>query len=463
VTSTAGARSLWQEALPITGNEQRRIECHDLRQGADVVVVGAGFTGLWTAYHLLRRDLSQRVLILDAHSVGFGASGRNGGWCTPEIPLSLDTVDDRHGAGAAYQWRSALVDTVNEIRSVCDAEGIDAQWADGGWVQWARNTAQEQRLRALVDEFRRHGFDDAAMRWMDADEARTLSHATGVRGAGFSSQTAALHPGRLVHGLAAAVERQGGVIVEGARVEEILPHAVRVAGQRVPARWVVRATEAYGARLPGFRRSVLPVYSMMIATAPLPAATWEEVGLDRRTVFNDARRTVIYGQRTADGRLAFGGRGAPYHIGSRIEARYDRHLPTRDHLAATLTELFPALSGVEITHHWGGPLGIHRDWHPGVGVDATKGWAWAGGYVGEGVVAAALAGRTLADLVTSHVTAATAVAWVGHRSRRWEPEPLRWLGSRAMVALARCADGRDDREAPSIKAVDAVLGRLLGH
>ncbi len=463
MTTVATATVLWSDeraaATPVRGDDSSE----HLRQGADVVIIGAGFTGLWTAYHLLRDQPSLQVLVLEAERVGFGASGRNGGWCTPEIPLSLDEVDRRHGPGAGAAWRSALVDTVEQIRSVCHHEGIDAHWADGGWLQWARNPAQEQRIRMLVAEYRRHGFDDAAMHWMDPDEAATIARATRVRGASFSTQTAAVHPRRLVEGLAAAVERRGGVIVEGVRVDDVAPRAVRVGGVTVPARWVVRATEAYSVRLPRLRRSLIPVYSMMIATAPLSKDQWDEIGLAGRAVFNDARRTVIYGQRTADGRLAFGGRGAPYHLGSRIAPTFDAHDPTRHHLVATLAELFPSLENVEVTHHWGGPLGIARDWHPSVGVDEHRGWAWAGGYVGEGVAAAALAGRTIADLISDRASARTELAWVGHRSRRWEPEPLRWLGIDAMVRLARFADHRDMTAGRSPRLVDGLLRRLLGH
>jgi glycine/D-amino acid oxidase-like deaminating enzyme len=463
MTSFDEASVLWHDAWLDVPASPRRKTGSDWSKDADVIVIGAGFTGLWTAYHLLVGDPSLRVVVLEAERVGFGASGRNGGWCTPELPLSLDAVDHRHGPGTGAQWRRALVDTVADVQAVCEGEGIDAHWANGGWLQLARNAAQEQRVRDGVDEFRRHGFDDQALRWLEPDEVVTTTRATSVRGASFSSQTTALHPGRLVQGLAAAVERRGGVIVEGARVQHIIPHGVILDGVTAPARWVVRATEAYSVRLARLRRSLIPVYSMMIATAPLSPDQWDEIGLAQRAVFNDARRGVIYGQRTADGRLAFGGRGAPYHLGSGIEARFDAHRGVRAQLAATLAELFPAVAATEVTHHWGGPLGIARDWHPSVGMDMEHGWAWAGGYVGEGVAAAALAGRTLAELITNRTSVRTELAWVHHRSRRWEPEPLRWLGINAMVRLARYADRREAAGRRTSHVVDTTFARLVGH
>jgi glycine/D-amino acid oxidase-like deaminating enzyme len=454
---------LWHDHGIEASGTRRTWDHATLGEGADVVVIGAGFTGLWTAYRLLVDDPSRRVVVLEAHSVGFGASGRNGGWCTPEIPLSLDTVDARHGAGAARRWRGALVDAVAAIRLVCERENIDAQWSEGGWLQFARNPAQEQRLRHGVDEFRRHGFDERAMRWMDGDEAATRTRVTRLRGASFSEQTAAFHPGRLIHGLAAAVERRGGIIAEGVRVQSMVPHGVTTVGGRIPARWVVRATEAYTVQLPRHRRFLIPVYSMMIATEPLSHDHWSEIGLADREVFNDARRGVIYGQRTAEGRFAFGGRGAPYHFSSNISPRFDAHTATRHHLIATLAELYPSVAKATVTHHWGGPLGIARDWHPCVGLDPRRGWAWAGGYVGEGVAASALAGHTLADLITDRNTVRTELAWVGHRSRRWEPEPLRWLGINAMVRVAHYVDRREDAGDRSGGIADRMLHRVLGH
>ena len=142
----------------------------------------------------------------------------------------------------------------------------------------------------------------------------------------------------------------------------------------------------------------------MIATEPLSTAQWATIGLGEREVFSDHRHVVIYGQRTADDRLAFGGRGAPYHYRSRIQPEFDHDSTVFADLRETITDLLPSIEGVRFTHAWGGPLGIARDWHPSVGHDPSTGLGWAGGYVGDGVAASNLAGRTLADLVTGRHT-----------------------------------------------------------
>ncbi|MGE5210474.1 MAG: NAD(P)/FAD-dependent oxidoreductase, partial [Acidobacteriota bacterium] len=224
---------------------------------------------------------------------------------------------------------------------------------------------------------------------------------------------------------------------------------------------VVRATEAYTRDLPGMRRALVPLYSLMVATEPLDAAAWDSIGLRRRETFADDRRMVIYGQRTTDDRIAFGGRGAPYRFGSGIDPATESRSDVHDRIAAALVELFPQLAGVEITHRWGGVLGVPRDWRPSVGLDRSTGLAWAGGYVGEGVAAANLAGRTIADLVVRPDSELVALPWVQHRSRRWEPEPLRWGAINGVRRLARWIDDREgDRGRTSRLA--SVLDRIVG-
>jgi glycine/D-amino acid oxidase-like deaminating enzyme len=263
--------------------------------------------------------------------------------------------------------------------------------------------------------------------------------------------------------VAAAVRRRGGRIAEGTRVLSLGPGTVHTAGgHRVTARAVIRATEAWTSSLPGRRRSLAPVYSLMVATEPLSRTQWDEIGLAHREVFADHRHVVTYGQRTVDDRIAFGGRGAPYHWGSRVRPGFDHEEKVFDDLRATLRQMLPQLDGVRFTHAWGGPIGIARDWHPAVGYDAATGLGWAGGYVGDGVAASNLAGRTLADLVRGRQTPLTTLPWVGHRSRRWEPEPLRWLGVNAGLRLAHAADLEEERTGrPAVQA--KLLSALTGH
>jgi glycine/D-amino acid oxidase-like deaminating enzyme len=401
----------------------------------DVAIVGAGYTGLWTAYYLAAADPSLRVAVLEKEYAGYGASGRNGGWCSALFPVPPATLARRHNHGAAMAMQAALQSTVDEVGRVAAAEGIDCHWAKGGTVVLARTAAQLAAARAAA------GNSYGAVSLLSAGEARARCGATRVLGGTYTPHCAAIHPARLVRGLASAVAARGVGLYEQTPVVSLRPGAAVTPSGTVRASIVVRATEGFTPALPGLRRTVAPVYSLMVATAPLPESFWSSVGLAHRETFSDYRRLVIYGQRTVDNRLAFGGRGAPYHFGSRVRPEYDRHPRVFAALRRVLGELFPALGpDVPVTHTWGGPLGIARDWMPSVGLDRTTGLAWAGGYVGDGVAAANLAGRTLADLILEKESDLTTLPWVGHRSRRWEPEPLRWLGINAALGWVRATD-----------------------
>jgi glycine/D-amino acid oxidase-like deaminating enzyme len=248
-----------------------------------------------------------------------------------------------------------------------------------------------------------------------------------------------------VRGLADVVEAAGVRIVEDTPVTKIESRRLHTAGGVVRADVVVRSTEAYTRDLAGERRTLLPVYSLMVATEPLPDALFDEIGLAGRPTFSDDRYMVIYGQRTEDNRLAFGGRGVPYLFGSRIARSAELHEPSHRLIRDTLVDMLPVLDEVVVTHRWGGVLGIPRDWVPGLRFDRVSGEGSLGGYVGEGVAAANLAGRTMAELIAGHETDRTSLPWVGHRSRRWEPEPLRWLGVRSSRRILAAADTREDR------------------
>jgi glycine/D-amino acid oxidase-like deaminating enzyme len=457
--------SLWWEAIPVP-LPPRPALTEDL--DVDVCIVGAGFTGLWTAHSLTLADPSLRVAVLEREVAGFGASGRNGGWCSALFATSDAALARLHGTEPMRAMRRAMQETVDVVGAAAASEGIDCHFTKGGSVDLVRSEAQRARAQTEVDEARALGFGEDDVRWLGPDEASEVIGAAGTLGATFTPHCAALQPALLARGLADAAERHGVRVHEHTEVLDIRPGAagdrpsVVTHGGTVRADVVVRATEAWTPTLPGLHRAIVPVYSLMVATEPLGAAFWEKAGLDGRATFADHRHMIIYGQRTADGRIAFGGRGAPYHYGSTVRSAFDTEPAVHALLRQTLTELFPDLADARFTHAWGGPLGIPRDWHSSVGLDRATGMAWAGGYVGDGVATTNLAGRTLADLITGADTPLTRLPWVGHRSPNWEPEPLRWLGVNAGLWTMKLADRSEARRGRPSR-VAGTMGRLLGQ
>ena len=435
------ALSLWHDTLEHGDDGMPRAPLPGDRD-VDAAVVGAGFTGLWTAYHLLRHDPHLRVAVLERDTAGHGASGRNGGWCVGDQAAPLAVLERAAGRDAAIAMVRAVQASVDEVGAIAARERIDCGFAKGGAIYLATTVPQLRRHARTLAMYARYGLDDS-YRLLSVRESVDIVNATGVHGALWTPHAAALHPARLARGLARAVERLGGTVYEQTAVTRIGPRRALTARGTVRADVVVRATEAYTPTLDGERRTVLPLGNHMIATEPLPDEVWDEIGLRNREVFEDCPHLLAYGQRTADGRLAWGGLGAPYRWRSRVPSSPMHSARVAARLQARLVARFPVLRDVEVTHHWGGILGVPRDLRPGVGLDRPTGTAWAGGYVGSGVAAAQAAGRTLADLILDRSSDHTRLPWVGHRSPRWAPEPLRWLGVRGVAGLARAADAVD--------------------
>jgi len=446
--------SLWRA----TAGPSPRLPELPLPQHADVVIIGAGYTGLWAALHLLREQPGLDVVVLERTAVGFGASGRNGGWASALFPTSLERVAALSSRESAIAMQQAMHRVVDELAEWASEEGIDCEYAKGGTITVARNAAQMASMEADIARERTWGAADSDVHVLDRTRTLARIGAAGAVAGKFTPHCAAIHPLKLVHGLAEAVQRRGGHILERTAALSYSRGVVSTNRGVITGEAVIRATEGFTSRFDEHSREILPIYSLMIATKPLTDAQWAEIGLQQRETFTEQRHVVIYGQRTADGRLAFGGRGAPYHWGSAVSSRFDQHPRVHRALHKTLVELFPVLRGTPITHRWGGALGIPRDYMPFVRY--AEGLGSAGGYVGDGVASAALAGRTMADLILGHATDRTALPWVNHHGRNWEPEPLRWLEANGMLAglgLADRMEARTGKPAP----IAALLYRFL--
>ncbi len=430
----------------------------------DVAILGGGYSGLWTAYYLLRANPALCVAIVEKEIVGFGASGRNGGWCSPKFPVTPRMLEHRFGLDAARSLLLAMFETVAEVRRICEEEGVDAQYRQGGYLSLARGAHQLPAIRAAYADYERLGIADR-YRLLSVNEATERVRASKIEGALHTAGCASLHPGRLVRGLARAVERRGGVIYEQTAVTGFRGGSnaalLTEAGELRAKTAIVLAGEAYLTRIKTLHRSLLPVYSLIVLTEPLSPAQWEQIGWQHGESIASNRNTVDYLTKTADGRILFGSRGAPYEFGSKISDAQDQHQATHARAKAAVIEWFPALEGIRFTHAWGGPLGMPRDWMPAVRFDPAPRIGSACGYTGQGVSTTNLAGRILAGLITKQRGPLQSLPLAQRRSPQWEPEPLRWLAVRYTQGALSRIDQAD--ETARARPIDAALAEFLGR
>ena len=446
--------SFWLDSIA-----QHRVKREPLEENidVDVAIVGGGYSGLWSAYYLklLQNDL--RIAVIESDHVGFGASGRNGGWCSGFLPVTLSDLDREHGRDAAINMYRESFRTLDEIESVLANEDIDCDYHRGGTIQGATNLVQQKRIVDEVAEMKSYGFTESDTRLLTTNECLSKISIQGLFSSSYTPHCAAIHPAKLAFGLARAVEKRGVKIYENSRVIKIGSQCVELQDTKVRCQIVVRATEGFTSQLKHHRRTLAPLYSYMVVTEPLSDSQRAEIGWLNRETYHDARNMIIYVQITKDGRIAFGGRGAPYHFGSRVKPAFDTHEVIHKRIIESMHQVFPVTKSLEITKRWGGPLGVPRNWHPSVNYDAKTGLASLGGYVGDGVASTNLAARTLAHLIINDSHPLTKLPWVNYSSRQWEPEPMRYFGINGLLKLSAGID----RHESSTNKPDKVRAKIL--
>ena len=455
----------WPDSLWLNGQLDWNFDCLPRELSCDVAIVGAGFTGLWTAHHLLEIDPHLSIAIIEARQPGFGASGRNGGWCSALYPTSLATIAKETSREAAINLQGHLIRTVEDIGAHITKHDIQCGWSHSGTLSYSRNEAQLARQNADLIMYRDLGLGDEFMRSLSSSESQQRIKITKSLGASFTPHCASLNPAQLLDGLVTQLLEKGVTFFGDSIVSEIGNHSLRALTVHGPAtvncKWSVRATEGFTARLKKHRRTIAPLYSYMIATEPISSRIWNDIGWDGRETWNDGRNMIVYAQRTSDDRIAFGGRGAPYNFASRIGGQFDNKASVHQLLEATLHELLPPTKSVEITNRWGGSLGVHRDWHPSVQADRTTGRASAGGYVGDGVAFSCLAAEALSHEILDTDNEIRTLPFMQHVSPKWEPEPLRWLGINGMISLTQRADEAEENNKPVGFLTRQLLQRLV--
>lgn len=430
---------------------------------ADVAIVGAGYTGLWTAYYLKKAKPSLRIVLLEREFAGFGASGRNGGWLSGGFGWSRDKYLKTSTRQGVTAMQKAMAGCVDEVIRVATAEGIDADIRRADNLTVATNLAQLERVREECETIRSWDADTERIELLDADATRARINIKNVMGGFVIRGQARVQPAKLVRGLAEAVERLGVPIYEKTTVTSIAKGIATTDRGTVRAETIIRATEGFTAGIPGEERTWLALNSAQIVTEPLSPELWREIGWEGHELLGNAAHAYCYAQRTREGRITMGGRGVPYRYGSRTDVNGRTQQATIDQLHTILTTLLPQTAGCRIDHAWCGVLGVPRDWCTTVGLDPKTRIGWAGGYVGLGVSSSNLSGRTLADLILGNETDLTRLPWVNRKVRPWEPEPFRWLGVHSMYQLYRIADQREAAGLDHTSKLAALADIITGH
>ena len=407
----------------------------------DLVIIGGGFSGLWSAFHLIAADSSLRIAICEAEKIGFGASGRNGGWASTEYPVSRATLRKRYGDGAVSLLERSLSESVAAIGEFASKFAPRAEFVKSGTVVFARNRAQLARLRNA----------EYAGNWLGSAALVESINVAGALAGRFNPECATVQPFELLVGLAKYLAGKGVRIFTNTKASEVAGGALANSYQlRAPI--VIRATEAFGA--PG--RRFIPLYSLMVATEPLPNSFWDEVGNKNRFTFAEFSHLVNYAQRTADNRLAIGGRGATYPFGSKLRIEKESTVAVHQHIRSMARSWFPSLVDFRFTHAWGGPVAITRDWEPYVQWDRGSGRGSLGGYAGDGVTMSYLAARALAASILGIDDDSRRLHFVDRVSRNWEIEPLRYLAVNTLVKLSGVADREE-----ALSGRPSILERVI--
>jgi len=415
----------------------------------ETAIVGAGFTGLWTAYWLNRLNPGHRTIIVDAEQPGFGASGRNGGWVMGHLEGLSHLLKD-----ANPEQRDAtcqlLTGLLSQFSDVLNQEHFDCDFQHGGGLYSAcRFPAQVKAAQRELEQLRRLGFSTDDYHWLAADSAVHKVRARHTFGAIATPHVGVIHPVKLLRGLTRVLLARGVAIFRNSQVTQQSGGRLTTAKGHLHAHRVIWATEGYASGAAPTRGRLLPVQSGMIATAPLTDAQWATIGFEGRPAFCDFSQLSSYLQRTADNRLVVGARGSLHHwhhpAGTLSPDNRDNRFRH-----ALLHDLFPQLGEVEITHAWGGSLGVPRHFRPFVHWDPQMNIGAAGGYLGEGVGASFLFGRTLAEIVLDRTSSRTEAPWVSRGKLtnsipRWEPAPLPWLGFAALKNTVRALESWQSR------------------
>jgi glycine/D-amino acid oxidase-like deaminating enzyme len=438
-------RSLWRNQGSITARD-----CVKAANSFDVAIIGGGFSGLWSAYHLKQLQPSLKIAIFEQKYVGYGASGRNGGWASAEYPTSNSRLIKEHGVQTYKNLRKSLIESIDEIGQIAKSNAWQIEYAKGGALVFATNKAQLTRISSEIDD--EHKF-------LTKDQASELLNVANIKGGIYTPHCAALNPFNLTQSLAKYLESIGVKIFEESKVEEISDKSLLVNGHRIGCQISIRATEAFTARK-WIANQQIPIYSLMIATERLSSEILTQIRNSQRATFQEACNLITYAQITGDNRLAIGGRGSRYKLFSHLSERSETDVRMHSALEKRAVKWFPQLQSVNFEYRWGGPIALTRRWQSYLNYNPITGQAAIGGYVGDGVTLSYLVAKTLAQIIDGQKT--PDLPFVNQRIGRWEPEPIRYLAVNAGFKATVVADF-EERITGRPSLIAAVVDPLINR
>ena len=438
-------KSLWRGEHPIAARKSV-----NSTNSFDIAIIGGGFSGLWSAYHLKQLQPSLKIAIFEQNYVGFGASGRNGGWASAEYPTSNARIIKEHGIQTYNNLRKSLIESIDEIGQIAKSNNWQIEFAKGGALVFATNKAQLSRISSNLDD--EHKF-------LNQSQASELLNVAKIKGGVYTPHCAALNPFNLTQSLAKYLEGIGVEIFEDSKVDEISDKEVLVNGYKIKCHISIRATEAFTARK-WMANQQIPIYSLMVATEPIPEAILTQIRNSQRATFQEACNLITYAQITGDNRLAIGGRGVRYKLFSRLSERSEIDNRMHTALEKRAVRWFPQLQSVKFEYRWGGPVALTRRWQSYLNYNAASGQAAIGGYVGDGVTLSYLVAKTLAQIINHQKT--LDLPFVNQKIGRWEPEPIRYLAVNAGFKATVAADF-EERITGRPSIIGAVVDPLINR
>jgi len=433
--------SYWMTTRPYAPGDPLR---GDLE--VDVAIVGGGFTGLSTAYHLKKAEPGLRVAVLEGEMIGFGASGRNGGFNMTLFGLTLSITAFRFSKDRAREAHHYMERAVDTTRDLIAELGIDCDYEHPGFLRVA--TSEKYRKRLLHEIEFAHQLGLEGIEWLDREQVREQLDSPMYLGAWWEPRCGLLNPAKLSWGWRDVIAAEGVEVYEQTPVVEVRRDQGRMALStpegRVLSDKVVLATNAYSHLIPQLKRKQIPVWTHIVLTEPIEKDRMAKIGWRNRQGIEDARNLVHYYRLTADDRLLMGGRDVSIRYGGAMDGDHNQEI--FGGLERDVVETFPPLEGIPFTHRWGGPVSVTLDMAPAIGYLGDARVVYSLGCIGHGVSMTHLNGRTVTDLVLERKSDLTDVFFVNRGTLPWPPEPLRNLAIRAIRGYMRWEDRRFDAE-----------------